>query len=422
MGVEGINSGYSEFVNLYGPEAADRAKELGFFDDLQSGNKTWLDLVKWAKNEGYDFTPQLQAPSDYDITGATDAINQFYEMGLLFHQLTRQMRRAQREDTFILEHKIVQTLKEAAQKKIDAAHKLESAAVVGLVLTCACAALSVASAAMSFVSAIKAVTNAATKAAESAVKEAVKELVNVAKKAAQKAVQNLIKAGEKVTEKAIKKAVKEAVENVTKEIVENVTKKAVDQAMKQLGKLASKSVRETLEKTIKETVKNTVEKLSKKMVNRVAKEVTKEVEEIGTKAAKMVPDKIEEVAEKAAKEAGDEVSESITKSIEKSIAKLGKQLASSTSKKYAAVAAGLQGLGQGLEGGSRFVTTKGQADSQTEQAKGDKINAEAEGMKGLKQRDDDYLNEINATLRAIQEKLAEFVATRAKQMEAAARC
>ncbi len=122
---------YNWFASIYGTEAAEKAKEAGLFDKLAKNEITWEDVTQWAEEQGY--TPQIPPPGDGDFSGAKDLFDSYYDIAVLFHEMTIQFRKLMREDSYDLQMKIVQTLKDAADKKIEAANTLKEYAKNALI-------------------------------------------------------------------------------------------------------------------------------------------------------------------------------------------------------------------------------------------------------------------------------------------------
>ena len=135
-----VNQNYQQFVNLYGTEAAQKAQELGLFHQLADEKIDWNYLVNWAKEQGYERIPP---PGNFNIESTLSAMDSYFMLGMLFHEVMKEMRTTKREDSLTMQQKVVDQLKAAADKKIEAADKLMGAAIASLVLTCVGAALSV---------------------------------------------------------------------------------------------------------------------------------------------------------------------------------------------------------------------------------------------------------------------------------------
>ncbi len=191
MALEGISQQIQRFTETYGTEAAEKAKTEGLFNKLETGAISYNALEEWADKSKY---PKLPPPSgDMDIKGASEALAKFQDLAVLFHTVLKNIRGAQREESFLQQEKIVNLSLQAADKKTEAAATLLGCAIGALVMSFVTGALNIFVAFVgAVVGGIADIAGAGAKAACEGVKEAAKAMLTTALAVAAKIVAAVI--------------------------------------------------------------------------------------------------------------------------------------------------------------------------------------------------------------------------------------
>jgi hypothetical protein len=429
-------SDYQQFVDVYGSEAAREARQAGFIDDRNdlADGKAWKDVASWAQSKGFH-PPDLPRPKGGNAGQLESSMRSFENISILFHSVLKQIRTAQREESYAAQHRVVETMQHAADKRVEAADKLQTMAGISMALAFGGFAAGVAMGALSGVfqavlsgitSAIKAAVKAVSKAIDKMLSEIMKGITKLVKEAVDKIIQAAVKASGA--------AGKEGAKEATKAVNEAVQKSA-----KELGAKVTELVKNELMKVVRELTKGMpkmVQKTAEKLVNKVSKAVGRFVEKTFAKVMKQAVKQLGKGVEPLANT--NELSATLTKEVMDQVSKGLKNVMDQSLKKAASpnllqsvFKGSMQALGnpvaasqmgtQAASGATQFSQTTGQAESQRYQAEGDKISAQAEFVRGEKQRLDDYTAGINDTMRTIRQKLAEINEAQVKAMQAAAK-
>jgi hypothetical protein len=355
--------------------------------------------------------PSLSPPATPQRSDLSRAAALLDELMILFHQMSGEAKKVNAEASWQQMHLAQEQSLKAAGLKEDAAGTTRILGYVSLGVGIAGAALTVGGPVVSLLSSL---ASAGSSTVAEAAKETGKEVTKtVVKEVVAKMSQEISK---QVAEKLIKEASEEAAKKVAEEVAKEVAKKVAEEVTKEVAKQVGQSVSQKLGAEI-----------AKEVGLKVGQEIAEQVgQEVAQKVAGEVTAKIgQEVAAKLGQTFAQELGKTVTETLGQSVAK-------------EAGSAMVKALGQGWlariasqvianPNTAKLVTdtfgqtsqSLGQADVQTTQAEGDRLNAQAQETMGEKQRSDQFVDDFRELMKKMNQLINDLLAAK-NQSEAAA--
>jgi uncharacterized protein (DUF697 family) len=266
------------------PDLQTQDPALG--DDKKTRGTQYNVRFTTAGSTGGVFASSGSAPvipppgGSYNVDGALTALDSFADLALLFHEVSKMARTSQREESFSLQLMIMNKLKEAADKKDDAAGKMMTGAILNLGFSIASVAIDIACNVFSCIL-----------AGAKAVKAAGEMPKEVAKQVGQKVCQELTK---EISKQLTKKLAEKVTEKISSELADKIGQRMTQEVADSLTKEISKEIGKELAKELGgEVSEEMMEKITKMVGEEVSTFVGKEItEEMAEEIGKKVMDKV----------------------------------------------------------------------------------------------------------------------------------